>query len=241
MKVFISWSGDRSRHVAQALRDWLPKVLQGTKPWMSDKDIDAGRRWSAQLSAELENSKVGILCVTPENQQNAWLMFEAGALAKSVSETRLVPYLYKLQKSDLLKPAADFQAVLADREGTRKLVDTLNDALDEGMRLATSVLDEVFATWWEKLEEELRSVSPGPVSPPSRKRSSEDILSEVLQNTRQLLRQSETIQAVIAGSVIATGENTMIGVARNAMIRPNIRKTVLLDWLDHGEGKDKKE
>lgn len=32
MKVFISWSGERSQALAQALRDWLPLVLHFVEP-----------------------------------------------------------------------------------------------------------------------------------------------------------------------------------------------------------------
>lgn len=42
MRVFVSWSGERSREVAKAFRDWLPLVLHYAEPWVSDADIEAG-------------------------------------------------------------------------------------------------------------------------------------------------------------------------------------------------------
>jgi hypothetical protein len=84
MQVFISWSGQRSRAVAEVLRTWLPKVIQSLDPWMSDEDIDAGSRWLADVTTSLNQAKVGLICVTPENQHKPWLLFEAGALSRSI-------------------------------------------------------------------------------------------------------------------------------------------------------------
>lgn len=61
MKVFISWSGERSQALAQALRDWLPMVLYYVEPWLSHSDIEAGERWAHEVAKELEVSKFGIL------------------------------------------------------------------------------------------------------------------------------------------------------------------------------------
>ena len=94
MKVFISWSKKRSRAFAEALRDWLPEVIQDCKPWMSSKDIDLGQRWSSEIASQLNEARLGVLCVTPENLGSVWLAFEAGALSKSVAEGRVIPYLF---------------------------------------------------------------------------------------------------------------------------------------------------
>jgi hypothetical protein len=65
VKVFISWSGEQSRQIALALRDWLPKVLQPSKPYMSDRDNEAGTLWDQIISSQLEATDFGIVCLTP--------------------------------------------------------------------------------------------------------------------------------------------------------------------------------
>ncbi|MCK5605193.1 hypothetical protein KAR91_25100 [Candidatus Pacearchaeota archaeon] len=44
-KVFISWSGDLSRKLAQAVYDWLPGALQYVKPYFLPEDIEKGAKW----------------------------------------------------------------------------------------------------------------------------------------------------------------------------------------------------
>src|ERR1700761_9213653 len=131
MSVFVSWSGARSKATAQGLRTWLPNVLQAANVWMSDVDIEAGSRGINEIFSNLEKAKIGIICLTQENRAAPWLLFEAGAISKQVSDrTRVCPYLLGLQPSEVPGPLAEFQAVTADEDGTRRLLKAVNNSLD---------------------------------------------------------------------------------------------------------------
>src|SRR4051812_15973009 len=101
MKVFLSWSGQTSRMVAEALRDWLPAILQAVEPWMSAEDIEKGARWSSDIGKHLEEAKIGIVCLTKDNQHEPWIQFEAGALSKTLDNAFVIPYLLDLKPADL--------------------------------------------------------------------------------------------------------------------------------------------
>jgi hypothetical protein len=63
MKIFISWSKEPSKQIAEALAEWLPDVIQSLKPWVS-REIPAGSRWNTEIANELSSTKFGIICVT---------------------------------------------------------------------------------------------------------------------------------------------------------------------------------
>src|ERR1039457_1546296 len=60
--VFISWSGERSRLVAEYLREWICTVVQAAKPWMSESEIEKGSRSLEEITKALAGCKVGITC-----------------------------------------------------------------------------------------------------------------------------------------------------------------------------------
>jgi len=188
MKVFISWSGERSKAVAEALRYWLPKVIQALDPWMSADDIDKGTRWRSGIATELEQSSVGIICLTRENLDSTWIHFEAGALSKQQQNTYVCTFLFGLGPTDIREPLAQFQATTDKREDVRKLIFTVNRSLNES-QLPESELNESFAVWWPKLEERLRSIpiSSGGVKEPIRE--DREILEEILELVRGQGRQ----------------------------------------------------
>jgi TIR domain len=75
MQVFISWSGEQSKKLADAIRAWLQPVLQSVEPYFSHVDIDTGARWYSELVEALEKSNVGLIILTQENLNNPWIMF----------------------------------------------------------------------------------------------------------------------------------------------------------------------
>jgi hypothetical protein len=121
MKIFISWSGERSEALAKALREWFPLVLHFVEPWLSQSDIKVGDRWSIEIAKELENCNFGVICITKENVAAPWILFEAGALAKSMQDGRVIPLLLDLDLKELSGPLAQFQAKKADVAGIKDL------------------------------------------------------------------------------------------------------------------------
>ena len=62
-------------------------------PFFVSDHITPGEAWAQRIGTELEQSEFGILCLTRDNWQYSWLLFEAGAIAKKFASSRVVPYL----------------------------------------------------------------------------------------------------------------------------------------------------
>ena len=195
MKVFISWSGDRSRAVGEVLNEWIKCVLQATRPWMSTRNIDRGALWFTEINDQLKDTAVGLVCLTQENKMRPWILFEAGALAKGLSSNRVCTFLIDLEPADLEDPLAQFNHTLPNRESMWCLVRTLNTCLNPG-GLDERILGQVFETYWPQFERRFsQAIMENPQKAKPEPRSEKNILGEILENTRSLqhrLRQLET-------------------------------------------------
>lgn len=197
MKFFISWSGKRSKVLAETLRDWIPDVLNATKPWLSAHDIDAGQRWTLEIVEALKGARLGILCVTPENQSAPWLLFEAGALSNSVGGGGVIPILLAMERAELKSPLTQFQYVDDDKEGIYKLLCSINKALDEPLDLDR--LKRGFERCWPDLEKVIGTQQGAPLDSPSPPGPTDrEILEEILEISRGLA-SSNTSSVGIAG------------------------------------------
>jgi len=183
MKVFISWSGERSQALAKALREWMPLVLYYIEPWLSHSDIQAGERWNIEVSKELEGSNFGILCITRENLESAWILFEAGALAKSMEDGRVIPLLLDLDFKEISGPLAQFQAKKADIVGIKELVVSLNKA--SPTPVADAQLDKLFTHLWGDLDRQISDIpKAGADGKPNRPQG--EILEELVASVRNV-------------------------------------------------------
>ncbi len=124
MKVFLSWSGTRSKKVAEVLGEYIQQMIQAVEPWISS-EILKGANWVKEIGSKLEEINFGIICLTRENLDENWILFEAGALSKKQG-AHVCTFLLDLKHTDIKPPLALFQHTIFEKEDIRKLLHTIN-------------------------------------------------------------------------------------------------------------------
>lgn len=195
MKIFLSWSGPRSRSLATALREWIPLVLHYTEPWLSDKDISAGERWAAEVGKELAESHFGIICLTKDNLSAPWVLFEAGALSKALTESSVCPYLLDLDFSEVSGPLSQFQAKKTDKKSTYELLEAINNKSSKP--IDTPKLGQLFNALWPTFESKFQEI-PEYQGEKQPVRQTDDILEEIITTLRANERRFRSIEREIA-------------------------------------------
>lgn len=185
MKVFISWSGEPSHSVALVLKEWLPLLFSRLDIYVSSENIEKGKRWPLSLGENLEETNVGILCLTPRNKHAPWMLFEAGALSKSLEESRVIPFLLGLASSDVEWPLAQFQLTQPTQADTAKMIRSINNALETPRD--DNPLMKVYNTFWPELEQKIQetlAVHATDQSSEAASRTDRDLLEELLTLVR---------------------------------------------------------
>ncbi|HEX8131103.1 MAG TPA: TIR domain-containing protein [Pyrinomonadaceae bacterium] len=237
MLIFISWSGQRSKAVAEALETWLAQVIQAVEPWIS-QDIDKGLRWGAEIADRLERSKVGIICLTKSNLGARWIHFEAGALSKT-KDAYVCTLLLDIKPSDVEQPLAQFQHTTTEKEDIFQLLSTINLAVQKSgeKALAEPILREIFETYWPRLKDAFEKSASLQESAASPSRSTDEMLQEMLE----ILRNQERRQVSsprFTTNLDAIAEHS---VSSNQSTVPS-NKDVLLSLLHiYDEGLDSRE
>jgi hypothetical protein len=191
MKVFICWSGERSKQLAETIHTWVRDVLQAVEPYLSSVDIDKGARWYSEIIDALEKSDIGLIILTQENLANQWIMFEAGAVARSVERGRACPILFDIKTADLKGPLSFFQTTEFTEDDFRSLVITINKGLERPLN--DPALAKVFDKWWPDLESRVNAIMAATQStePEPHIRPPNELLEEGLLLMRRLDRQQQ--------------------------------------------------
>lgn len=135
-----------------------------------------------EVASKLQSSKFGIICLTPSNIHADWILFEAGALSKTLENTRTCTLLIGIDHADIEFPLAQFQHTQTSKSEIFKLASTINKHLDAGS-LTDEHLKIAFEKWWPELEAPLASL-PSEGTEPSTRRTDRQLLEEMLELLR---------------------------------------------------------
>jgi hypothetical protein len=188
LKIFISWSGERSEIVAAALNEWLPMVIQNVEPQFS-RENEKGTFWQTGIRKALATD-FGIVCLTPENLSTPWVHFEAGSLAKHEDGRVWTLLLCGLEYGSVTPPLSLLHHTLPDEGDVFKMLESINKACGSAS-LKPDVLRKVFNKNWPDLKtavDKAAGMKPSGATPA--KRNPSDMIEEILLTTRQLLVRS---------------------------------------------------
>jgi hypothetical protein len=189
MQVFICWSGDASRILAEAVRKFLHRVNHAVEPFMSSEDISKGQGWSEALRAKLASTDFGVLCMTPENLTEAWIQFEAGALSKRMNEAGVSALLLNVTVPDLSGPLRIFQHTKLESKEVWQLVQAINNMMPT--KLDEETLKASFDAHWPEFAQAVaaaRAALKQRPQPTPKKRSTEEMFAEILETLNSLQR-----------------------------------------------------
>jgi hypothetical protein len=200
VKIFISWSKSASQSVAEAFAAWLPRVIQECEPFISS-DTEKGDAWFDTIEKNLAEARVGVLFLTPQNQNEPWLNYEAGALRtlRSGNMKRLCAVFVGMKTADYTGPLKNFQMTnFADEADMLKLMRSINGTMERPLEARR--LEEEFGEKWSRLvadtQEAVQNASAegaGDAPTEQHTRSAEDKLDEVLDLLREMQRKRSVV------------------------------------------------
>lgn len=144
--IFVSWSGDAGREIANALRTTI-LAESAFKPWIS-AGMEAGKRWFDEIEDAAKRADFAIGCMTPGASRRPWVNFEAGMLYGRLGKFAMLRF-----EEELDGPLERLQAIDGtDRDALRDLLVTLFDGDKE---LAALHINRVYDQWKKAVDHAL--------------------------------------------------------------------------------------
>lgn len=194
MKIFVSWSGELSRQIAEVLKKWIPCIIQSVEVFFSPEDIEKGDNWDKTISTELSECNYGIICLTTDNTTAPWINFEAGAIAKSL-DSKVTALMINIKPSDIKGPLSRYQATKFEKDDFLQLIISINKALETP--LESTILQNTFNAMWTSLENEANAIieeySKKGDTKPNVDGNKEQNENEPMEEILQLLRKQSTL------------------------------------------------
>jgi hypothetical protein len=127
---------------------------------MSDRDI-VDDAWFGEINRAIKGATAGIMCVTRENYDRPWILYEAGGLVATCGRGGVFPFLLDMKPPELdglNYPLYPLESYFFDRGGVFHLVSALNRKLEPESKTENEV-EKDFNSAWPELESQLRAIS----------------------------------------------------------------------------------
>lgn len=188
-KIFVSWSSDRGRKLAEALKE---TILDDSEldPWVSSHNLDAGAPWFEEIERAANECEIAIGCITPGAGQRPWVNFEAGMLFGKLRNFKAL-----LFNEELKGPLANLQSL----DGTsREQLERLLKTLLSNPERAARHLNRVYPDWSRRVQE----VFTDPKSEHEIRQSAEGLRDSVLVLSRNpVLSTNVCLRTIVMNSL----------------------------------------
>ena len=116
-----------------------------------------GGFWFSELADRLSESAIGIVCLTSENKNKPWILFEAGALNKGLSTNKVCTLLIDLTPNDIKYPLGGFNhTLLKDKNDFFKLLKSIN--LSMNYPIKEELLRDSFDEYYDRFKNKCRDI-----------------------------------------------------------------------------------
>lgn len=120
--IFISWSKEESKNIANALKDVIEYAFDSVEVFVSDRDIEYGSRSMEVIAKALARSVLALIIITPDNFDSKWLHYEAGAIARDHQKNHVIPLVVGMEIDSVNGPLAQFQGAPLAEESLKEVI-----------------------------------------------------------------------------------------------------------------------
>lgn len=149
LSIFVSWSKRYSGEIATEIKNWIEYNIAQVSVFISH-EIGVGDKWSRVIDEELVKADMGILVLTPENINSAWVLFESGAIYKT---GKVLPLLCGRDKGKIEGPLQGLNYAEFSKEGMTMLLRQINTQL--GLAMTENGIKNIVAGTWDDLYEKV--------------------------------------------------------------------------------------
>ena len=159
IKIFLSWSGDKSKKLANVFKTYVADILPKADFYFSPDDLKGGEKWRQSIEEGLNNNTYGIIFLTPSNLTSKWIYFEAGAISKSTKQAKILPFLYKIDVTELGQPFSDYQCKSFSTDDILTTIHEINDCQSKVYQLPSETIKRNFNRLSNEIKTEIEEIN----------------------------------------------------------------------------------